>query len=156
MHRPDRQAGRKVRRETMSRLTIALTIAATVGMIALGLLTWWAASETWHALAAARPGDLATMLMLVSILLPIIGAAGYVLGRYESRATLAGLQEGVKSVMSAASGVADIRDRSAAFTAKAGKAARPDFNVIVPGQGHAFLPPISHRGSGEGDEVIDL
>jgi hypothetical protein len=139
----------------MGKMMGVLIAAGIVGVVASLLLTWWGVSEAWHAIAGANPKDLATWLLLETVLLPIVGAAGYILGRYESRATLAGLQEGVKSVMSAASGVADIRDRSAAFTAKASKAARPDFNMIVEGQ-HAFLPPISHRTGGEGDEVINL
>ncbi|MGD9098896.1 MAG: hypothetical protein PVF45_00350 [Anaerolineae bacterium] len=125
------------------RLTLALIVAVvTIAGIVYAIVT------------TISPTALRFYAVLVTLALPLVGWAGWYIGRYAAQAYLSGLERGTDTVMHAAQKTADVRDRSAAMA----RAAR-GVPVGAGGQGVVLpeLPPatITHRPR-QSDKVIDL
>lgn len=109
----------------------------------------WLLRELWLWLTDVDPDVLATWALLVTLALPVVAFAGWVLGRREASVKVDGLDFGVEKVMGMAERVADIRDRSAA------KIRQPPVQIAVLPQLQS--PGVVHRELTDGEgKVVDL
>lgn len=83
----------------------------TLAVVGFALWLLW---QAWLVLVGLDPDILTAWALLVTLVLPVVAFAGWILGRREASVKVDGLDMGVEKVIGMAERVADIRDRSAA------------------------------------------
>jgi H+/Cl- antiporter ClcA len=127
-----------------------LKLGCLVVVLGVAGFALWLLRELWLWLTGVDPDVLATWALLVTLALPVMAFASWILGRREANIKVDGLDLGIEKVMGMAEKVADIRDRSAA------KIKQQPVQIAV-------LPQLQQGGvvhreltSGEDQRVIDL
>jgi hypothetical protein len=107
----------------------------------------WLLWQAWLVLVGLDPDLLVAWALAVTVALPVVAFAGWVLGRREANVKVDGLDMGVEKVVGMAERVADIRDRSA------GKIRQQPVQIAVLPQS----PGVVHRELTDGEgKVVDL
>lgn len=110
---------------------------AVVGLVIVGFVLWW----LWLFIEGLGVGALRAWAILATLALPVVGFAGWTLGRYEATALLKGVDKGVDKVAVAAT----------KLRTKEVKQSPVNVAVLPP------LPPVQHRQlTGGESEVVDL
>jgi hypothetical protein len=125
------------------KIVVVFLVASVIILSAMGFLAW-------SLMLRVEPNVARAWALITTVLLPIVGFAGYRLGKTEERGTLKGLEVGVSRVIDAANRTADVK-ATATRRMRQAQAEPPSVVVLPPPE-----PSFSIRPQLTAGEVIEL